>query len=332
MPNPLGVKEKTGDLRAFGLPFEEGIVERDETVEEEGVVVEEGVVEEEAAEREAPTKTPIEPVEEAEEEEEAGDEFDGMLSRVRGEYETPPPDADDENTALKQRLAALEGQLRTYQPQAQPPPVVTPPAPEAEVEGSGIDYTDPAVQQAIAQGLSDPKTAGSTLQALVSLEAKSLISKELGTVKEQVQKIQETTTEDSVRSELSAQLATGLQQAYNMGGLEAAVVREAEQKREGSMLYQYLAMYPDLATTPQGIITGVLAVSRAVQRADEELEAKSPTEKKKGPAPLTARRQTRSTKRGQKLITPKAEGTQEDAVKAEILGANRPSQAIEFMR
>lgn len=331
--NPFKEKaEKSGDLREFGLPFEEGIVEKDnpdDAVEE----TEEAPPVEEVG-RDAPTKTPIEPVEEAgEEEEEEGDEYDSMLNRVRGQYETKPEvEEGDETSALKQRLAAVEGRLRTYEPQAPPVAPVAEPKPEPKPEAAGIDYADPAVQAAIAQGLSDPRTAGSTIQALVSLEAKNLIGKELGTVREQVQRIEQATTEDSARSELSAQLATGLQQAYNMGGLEAAVVREAEQKREGSMLYQYFAMYPDLATSPQGIVTGVLAVSRAVQRADAELKSKSPTEKRKGPAPLTARRQTRATKRGDKLIKPKEEGTVEDQVKADILRAGRPSQAIEFMR
>ena len=166
---------------------------------------------------------------------------------------------------------------------------------------------------------------------MVNLEAKNLIGKELGTVREQVQKIEAATTAEGERSELSAQLAVGLQKAYDMGGLEAAVVKEANEKREGSMLYQYLEMYPNLATSPEGIVTGVLAVSRAIQRADDELAAKSPGEKK-GPAPLTTRRQTRASKRGQKLVTPAKEGTQEDSVKAEIINAGRPSQAVEFMR
>jgi hypothetical protein len=339
MPDSPFPIERSGDLTEFGLPFKEGRVEKDtDEFTEPG---EEGKSEEASEEDltpahtppDEPTHTPIEKEEEAEEEgeEPEGDEYDQLLVSVRDKYRPDAPAKEDsENAALKQRLAVLESQLRTYTPQPAP---VGRPAPKQEVveEEEGIDYSDPAVQAALAQGFSDPRTLGSTLKALVTLEAKTLIKKELGSVREQVQNIQDSSKDYTERQELSAQLATGLQVAYNMGGLEAAIVREAEDKREGSMLYQYLAMNPELATTPNGIVTATLAVSRAVQKADEALEGDRPTVKK-GPAPLATRRQTRATKRGQKLITPKEEGTAEDAAKADILGAKRPSQAVEFMR
>lgn len=338
--NPLQVDRK-GNLQEFGLPFEEGIVEKDadfvdpdpDAQEESGTAPEEDLTPTDTPDRDGPTSTPVEG-EAATEEEYVEDpaEYDEILSRVRDEYAEQPAakPVDSEKEAMKQRLAALEGQLKTYTPQPAP---VGRPAPEKQVveEEGGIDYSDPAVQAALAQGFSDPKTIGRTMKALVTLEAKALINKEIGGIKEQVQDIKEGSDEEANRHALSAQLATGLQAAYNMGGLEAAIVREANEKREGSMLYQYLEINPELAKSPQGIVTATLAVSRAVQRADDQLEDAKPSEKK-GPAPLTTRRQTRATKRGQKLITPKAEGTQEDSVKADILGAGRPSQAIEFMR
>jgi len=337
--NPLQVERK-GNLQEFGLPFEEGIVEKDadfvdpdpDAQEETGPDPDEGLTPTHTPARDGQTSTPVEGEEATEEEEEDPAEYDEVLSRVRSEYAEQPAakPVDSENEALKQRLAALEGQLKSYTPQPAP---VGRPAPEKQVveEEGGIDYSDPAVQAALAQGFSDPKTIGTTMKALVTLEAKALINKEIGGIKEQVQDIKEGSDEEANRHALSAQLATGLQAAYNMGGLEAAIVREADEKREGSMLYQYLEINPELAKSPQGIVTATLAVSRAVQRADDQLQEGRPDEKK-GPAPLTTRRQTRATKRGQKLITPKAEGTQEDSVKADILGAGRPSQAIEFMR
>jgi len=338
--NPLRTERK-GNLQEFGLPFEEGVVEKDTGFvepddiqeEESGTAPEEDLTPTHTPVRDGQTSTPVE-AEAATEEEYVEDpaEYDEVLSRVRGEYSEQPAEkpVDSENEQLKQRLANLESQLRTYTPQ--PAPVGRPaPKEEAVEDEGGIDYSDPAVQAALAQGFSDPKTIGTTMKALVTLEAKSLIRKELGGITEQVQNIKAGSDEEAGRQELSAQLATGLQAAYNMGGLEAAIVREANEKREGSMLYQYLEINPELAQSPQGIVTATLAVSRAVQRADEQLEAGKPDEKK-GPAPLTTRRQTRATKRGQKLITPTAEGTAEDSAKADILGAGRPSQAVEFMR
>ena len=324
--NPIPAERK-GDLREFGLPFEEGQVEYDH--EEEAPVEVEEEPEAPSEVRESPTHTPM-PAQEQEEEEGDEDEYDDMLHRVVAGYSEPEEEEeDDEKSALKARLAALESKLVTYDPQPAPAPA---PAPrQEEPEETGIDYSNPAVQAALAKSLSDPRTVGTTLQTLVQMEAERLIKKQVGPVLEQVQTIQSTAQEERERSELGAQLATGLQMAYNMGGLEAAIVREANEKRHGSLLFQYLRENPELASTPKGIVTATLAVSRAVQKADEKLKSK-PTEKK-GPAPLSGkRRQTRSSKRGQKLVTPPQEGTLEDQVKADIIGATRPSQAVEFFK
>jgi hypothetical protein len=309
-------------------------LDRDEFVDEDA----EEQAEAPSDERDAPTHTPIpaemQGQEEGEEEpEEDDDEYDAMLHRVVGQYDKPEEaeEEDDEKSALKARLAALESRLVQYNPQQAPAPAPAPEPKKAEPEDDGIDYRDPAVQAALAKSLSDPRTVGTTLKTLVQMEAERLIKKQVGPVLEQVQNIQSTAQEERERSELGTQLAAGLQMAYNMGGLEAAIVREANEKRHNSLLFQYLRENPELAQSPKGIVTATLAVSRAVQKADEKLKSK-PTEKK-GPAPLsTKRRQTRATKRGQKLVTPPQEGTLEDQVKADILGATRPSQSVEFFK
>ena len=177
--NPFPV-ERSGDLREFGLPFEKGNVVNDAELEgpDPGSEEKPGTPPEEDT---GATHTPMPSPEEGKEEggEEAGDEYDNMLHRVRDQYQEPEPAEEDSDSALKQRLAMLEGQLRTYTPQ--PAPAAAPvPKPEPVAEEEGIDYTDPAVQAALAQAFSDPRTLGSTLKTLVNLEAKTLIKKEIG--------------------------------------------------------------------------------------------------------------------------------------------------------
>ena len=128
-----------------------------------------------------------------------------------------------------------------------------------------------------------------------------------------------------------AKLQRGLQAAYQLGGLEAAIVMEAEEKGQGSLLYQYLELNPHLVDDPKGIVTAALAVARAVEKADAQLDHQ-PGDKKKGPAPLSTRRQTTSSKRGRKLTTPTEEVDPAEQMRNEIVGSVRPSQALEFMR
>ena len=105
---------------------------------------------------------------------------------------------------------------------------------------------------------------------------------------------------------------------------------EAEELGQGSLLYQYLELNPHLIEDPKGIVTAALAVTRAVEKADAQLD--QPSDKKKGPAPLSATRQTRSSKRGRNLTTPTEEVSPEEAMKQEIVGARRPSQELAFMQ
>lgn len=323
--------EREGDLREFGLPFAEGIHQSDaddipEETEESAPAVEE---------EEPVSVTPAEPKaapEAEQEEEEYEDEYASMLARVRKasveQEEQPTPDSPQvspEAAALQARLDAMEERLRTYQPPAKEEQ----PQPKPE-ERQQVDYNDPAVQKALAQALSDPRTAGPTIRALVELESRGLVESTVGELKEQVQTLQSTKQQEEQTSERLAKLQRGLQASYQLGGLEAAIVMEAEEKGEASLLYQYLELNPHLIEDPKGIVTATLAVARAVEKADAQLD--QPTDTKKGPAPLSTKRQTRASQRGRKLTTPTEEVDPGTQMKNEIVGAGRPSDALEFMR
>jgi hypothetical protein len=325
----LGGEPQDGDLREFGLPFSRGVHQSDaddvvEETEEAAPAVEE---------EEQVSTTPAEPTaaEEAapEEEEEYEDEYAAMLARVRKasveEEEQPKPQASPEAAVLQARLDAMEERLRNYEPPAKQ---VEQPKPEPKDEG--IDYNDPAVQKALAQALADPRTAGPTIRALVELESRGLVESTVGELKEQVQTLTSTKEQEKESSERLAKLQRGLQASYQLGGLEAAIVMEAEERGEGSLLYQYLELNPHLLEDPKGIVTATLAVARAVEKADASLD--QPTDTKKGPAPLSGKRQTRASKRGRNLTTPTEEADPAETMKNEIVGAGRPSDALEFMR
>jgi hypothetical protein len=327
--NPLRV-EREGDLREFGLPFAEGHHESDA----DDVIEPEPQEAPEAEEEEPVSQTPAEPTAaepvSEEEEEEDLDEYSAMLARVREasqeKEETPEPDAESpEAAALKARLETLENQLRTYQPTEQAPAQTEP-----QPEDDGIDYSDPAVQKALAQAFSDPRTLGPTLKTVVEMETQRLLGKQIGPITEQIEKITTSKQEQEQTSERLAKLQRGLQASYQLGGLEAAIVMEAEEKGEGSLLYEYLSLNPHLLEDPRGIVTATLAVARAVEKADASLD--QPDDSKKGPVPLNSKRQTRASKRGRNLNNPPEEKTPADQMVEEITAARGASSALEFMR
>lgn len=325
----LGGEEVAGDLREFGLPYSEGVHQSDADDSTPDPEEAAPAVEEEEPVSTTPVTTPGQA--EPEEEEEYEDEYAAMLARVRKaseEQETPPtqdkPQVSPEAVALQARLDAMEERLRTYEPQ---PKVQPQPEPTERQE---VNYNDPAVQKALAQALSDPRTAGPTIRALVELESRGLVESTVGELKEQVQTLQSTKQQEEQTSERLAKLQRGLQASYQLGGLEAAIVMEAEEKGEASLLYQYLELNPHLIEDPKGIVTATLAVARAVEKADAQLD--QPADTKKGPAPLSTKRQTRASQRGRKLSTPIEEEDPGTKMKNEIVGAGRPSDALEFMR
>ena len=253
-----------------------------------------------------------------------------MLARVRQasvEQEEQPvaaqPQVSPEAAALQTRLDAMEERLRTYEPPQKEQP-------KPEPKDQQVDYNDPAVQKALAQALSDPRTAGPTIRALVELESRGLVESTVGELKSEVQDLKQSKQQEKDTSERLAKLQRGLQASYQLGGLEAAIVMEAENKGEGSLLYQYLELNPHLLEDPKGIVTATLAVARAVEKADAQLD--QPSDTKKGPAPLSSKRQTRASQRGRKLTTPTEEVDPASQMKSEIVGAGRPSDALEFMR
>ena len=313
-------------MQAFGLPFSEGIHESDADLVTEPEETAPAVEPEPAAQ-----PTPVETAPEADAGEEYEDEYSEMLARVRQasddseeKPETDPVAAGD--AAVRERLAHLEGRLRTYDPA----PAAPAEAPPAQQEEEGIDYSDPAVSAALAQALSNPSTAGPTIKTLVQMEAKNLIKKDVGEIKEQVEKVVGTAQQDREFTERKANLQRGLQAAYQLGGLEAAVVMEAEEKGTDSLLYQYLELNPHLSQDPKGIVTATLAVSRAVQKADEKLDQSA--DQKKAPTPVGTRRQTVASKRGRNLTTPQEEQSIEEKMKSEITSTAKPAFGLPFMK
>lgn len=272
--------------------------------------------------------------EDGEDEEEGVDEYAQALRRFRGGETEPTPDPDDDQIA--QRLAYQQGRLEALEEQIRQR-AATPAQPEVEPEpqkpkGSGINYSDPAIQAAIAAAVDDPAKLGPTIAVLARKEAEALIQSEVGEVKETLEQIRAREADSQERTKVNAGITAGLQAAYQMGGLEAAIVKEAYELQNDSLLFQYLGNGNQaLATTPQGIMTAVLAVARAVERADTEGSEDKPT--KEAPAPVSGQKRTTSaSKRGRKLNQPKQKASAEEEERSRIVGVKRQSSNIPFMQ
>lgn len=277
---------------------------------------------------------PVEEETEAEDgEEEELDEYDAILQRVR-RRSAQPVEEEEEDPHLQARLAYQQGRLEALEEQIRQRTAERPAEPEPEAKprprGSGIDYRDPAIRAALQEAISDPEKLGPTIAILARKEAEALVANEVGEVKENLAKIREQEEQTQQRQQASAGITAGLQAAYSMGGLEAAIVKEAWQNQQDSMLFQYLANgNANLATTPQGIMTAVLAVARAVERADANSASEPGRE---APAPVSSKkRSTKASSRGRNLRQPKKADPEMDE-KSRIVGAKTYRSAIPFLK
>jgi hypothetical protein len=340
-----------GSLKAFGMPFAEGVHESDRDSQEESVdlaTIEAGPEEEpkpsESREEKFNKLVEIEksaaPVEEAPEEEaeEAEvDQYEALLNRAAG---ISAPEATEEQPESRMttsemqlreayarqqgRLEALEDRIKDRQ---------QPVEPAAEEQDEGPDYSDPRVQALLAEALSDPARVGPTLKVLVETEAERLVNKQVGPLAEQLGKYQAQVEDQTQRSAASTNITAGLRQAYDMGGIEAAVIRQAEQYGPRSMLYRYLQNNPVMATSSEGIVAATMLVARAVQLQEGQQE-QLPSEQ---PAPVapsltSGKRPTVATNRGQKLNKPKEEKSEEEVMRDMIRNSRRQSAKLDFMR
>lgn len=334
----------TGSLKSFGMPFEEGVHESDRDLNER----EFGISPE--GEEEAP-KTPesredklqqlveiedstVAPDPEQEETQEEDDSYEVLLDKAAGlaPQETEEEDAPRLTVSEQQlreayakqqgRMEALEDRIKDRKD----------PDPIPEVEDTGPNYEDPRVQAALAEALSDPARVGPTLKVLVETEATRLLEKQVGPLAEQLGEYQAKVEDQTQRSEASAQINTGLRKAFDLGGIEAAVIRQAEKHGPQSLLFQYLKRNPVMATTADGIVSATMLVARAVQLQEESepLPSKSPTAA--APTLTSGKRPTTSSKRGKKLTQPKEEKTEEEVMREMIRNSRRQSSKLKFMQ
>jgi len=262
-----------------------------------------------------------------------GNEFDQTLARFRTEPEQTTEEVSDGQMA--ERLAYQQGKLEALEEQIRAR-AATPAIPEEEApkpKGAGINYQDPAIQAALAEAIEDPAKLGPTIAVLARKEAEALIESEVGGVKESLKKAQAVETDRQERDKVNAGITAGLQAAYKMGGLEAAIVKEAHELQDNSLLFQYIGNgNQSLATTPQGIMTAVLAVARAVERADAESPGDN-TDTESAPAPVSsAKRSSPASKRGRELNKPKQKVSPEEEEKRRIVGTKKQISAIPFMQ
>ena len=270
------------------------------------------------------------------EEEEGLDEFDLQLRRVRQqdppqEVQQPDPQQLDARLAYQQgRLEALEAEIQRRAQATVQQVQETQEAPAPKRKGSGINYQDPAVQAALREAMEDPAKMGPTIAILARKEAEAILGDEVGEVRQTLAELQRKEQEAHQRQEASAGITAGLQAAYQLGGLEAAIVKEAWNNQENSMLFQYLSNGNQaLATTPQGIMTAVLAVARAVEKVDANNQTE-PT--RRAPAPVSSKkRSTKASSRGRDMRKP-TKATPEDTEKGRIVGAKTARSAIPFLK
>jgi hypothetical protein len=352
-------KKAEGSLKAFGMPFDEGVQEHDSSLNEREhgidrlVTAETGRSEEAPAEEEkAPSRsdklqelaeieqgTTVAPEEEAPAEEDEGAvDLQTQLDQLAGIIPAAPVEGEEDTRlsaseqALREKYARQSGRLEALEEQIrdrQPAPADAEPA---VVEDEGPDYSDPRVQAALAEALSDPERVGPTLQILVQAEAERLVNKQVGPIAEQLGEYKARAEETEKRSEANAQLSAGLSAAYEMGGIEAALVLQAQKHGPDSILVKYLQQNPVLATSADGIVAATMAVARVVQRQEgfsDSLPSEAPTT---ATPSLTSGRPTTAAGRGQKLNKPKEEKSEEETMRDMIRDSRRQSFKLDFMR
>jgi hypothetical protein len=343
------------DMSAFGV--KQTIRERDQGVEDLPTL--EDVVEEQEQEiAETPVEEPVvdveqtetgafiqpdesEPEEEEAEEEEEGDEYDAMVRRaVQRSYDNDSPaepEADETDVVdYARRLGAIEAEatakieaaeakLRAYEEARATPE--TEEAPEDEA----LDLSDPRMVQAFQEAAGDPEKLAKLVGAVVTYEAQRLTKAEVGPLKAQVDNITVTREASQAKAQLGAEVSAGLQAAYQMGGIEAALVKEYAENQDNSLIVQYLNANPDTPKTQQGILSSVMTIARAVQR-ENDAKPDAQDEKPK-PKLVSGNRQTSASQRGTDTIKrqkPKVSDGN-DEVRANIRGAKPQSKKLKFM-
>jgi hypothetical protein len=339
----FGIKQtiRERDAGAEDLPTLEDVVEEKEQ-ELQQPTVEEPVVEVEESETGAfiqpDDSEPVE--EETEEEEEEGDEYDAMVRRaVQRSYENDTPKEPEQETDVvdyARRLGAIEAEatakieaaeakLRAYEEARATPE--TEEAPEDEA----LDLSDPRMVQAFQEAAGDPEKLAKLVGAVVTYEAQRLTKAEVGPLKAQVENITATREASQAKAQLGAEVSAGLQAAYQMGGIEAALVKEYAENQDNSLIVQYLNANPDTPKTQQGILSSVMTIARAVQR-ENDAKPEAQDDKPK-PKLVSGNRQTSASQRGTETIKrqkPKV-GDGNEAVRAAIKGARPQSKKLKFM-
>jgi hypothetical protein len=335
-----------GDLKAFGLNYSEGVHESDATLNEKqlGITPEEDSPIQKLADIEAETETVAEEsptTTSAQDDADDSDEldYDLLLDQYAGLAPVESEDEEEEPAAL----SASEQQLReAYAKQAgrlealeerikdRPQPVEQE---QEEPDDEGPDYSDPRVQAVLAEAFSDPARIGPTMKVLIETEAQRLIKQQMGPMAEQLGTYQARVEDQEKRTEASAKINAGLQHAYQMGGIEAAIVRQAQKHGPDSMLVQYLKKNPALATSSEGIVSAVMTVARAVQLQEGQSET-LPSEQPSPAAPslTSGNRPTTSSKRGRKISKPTEKKPVEQEMRDMIRNSKRQSASLDFMR
>ena len=192
------------------------------------------------------------------------------------------PNIDSRLSQMEARMQAnLEATERAIRAASQPAGA------EPQDLNKPIDYDDKDVQRVIGEALADPARAGNAIRKLVEMEAARTLGLEKGTRAEEDKAAKEAYDKNEQQKQI---IATGLQSAHQLGDLEAAIVDQAATNWDGSFLGQFLMENPQYALTAQGMVGAVLAVSRIVERAHEQIPEGGEPVVQDPPAPSTQRK------------------------------------------
>jgi hypothetical protein len=203
---------------------------------------------------------------------------------------------------------------------------ISQPATQEQRESQEVNYDDPEIQALLEEASRDPRKMGHAIKTIARLEGKSLYGKELEDLTQKLNQQVEDEKEAKQQAAVSDEMASGLQQAYALGGLEAEIIEQAYKFGARSLLFEHLQQNPTAALSAQGIVSAAMAVARTVERADAAIQ-------QGGGAPATpaptetdvvvqssAPRGKSHNKRGNKALKPNAPSAATE-LKAKIMGA-----------
>ena len=341
----------TGDLAALGFKGPTN-VERDAGVEDLDPQESASEILQDQGEEEAPVvdSTPGAFIADtaAEEEEDAleadepeGDEYDQLVARAVSNArkteeveDTSAPQAEAFNYAAKlgaleataqAKIDAVDAKLKEYESRET---VVE----DTDPEDAALDLSDPRMIKAFQDASDDPAAMAKLVGAVVAHEAQRLSKEQVGPLQAQVESMVESTKSTTEQQELGAAVSAGLQAAFQMGGIEAAIVREYAENEDSSLLVQYLRANVDTPKTQQGIMSAVMTIARAVQR-ENDLASDSQDEEKPTPKLVGKRGGTVASQRGTQSLKkhrskPK-DGDEE--LRQSIINARPQSKKLKFM-